>query len=117
MKVIYKPVRGADLNHQLVSVDGGRTYHRYQDLTPANKWLTKEYLPKEWDFAPSPRGSPVLRNAPRHPESEEIMSERSNPPMGVAMAKGTTAEFQQLTDSRRFKRQSTDRYTAGKRMR
>jgi len=103
MKVIYKPVRGADLNHQMISTDGGRTYSRYQDLPPAQKWLTKEYLPKEWNFAPSPGGYPVLRSAPKRPESEEIMSGRTNPPMGVAMEKGTTAEFQQLTDSRRFK--------------
>jgi len=97
MKVIYKPVRGADLNHQMISTDGGRTYSRYQDLPPAQQWLTKEYLPKEWNFAPSNRGTPVLRNAPRHPEKEDIMSERSNPPMGVAIAKGNTAEFEQLT--------------------
>ena len=119
MKVLYKPVRGADLNHQLVSVDGGRSYHRYGELSPSQQWLTKEYLPKEWNFAPSQRGSPTLRSAPRHPEKEEIMSERSNPPMGVALAKGTTAEFQQLTDSRigTFKRSTTDRYMSGKRMR
>jgi len=84
------------LDHQLISVDGGRTYHRYQDLSPANQWLTKEYLPKEWDFRPSPRGV-ILRNAPKRPEKEEIMSQRSNPPMGVAYSRGTTAEFQQRT--------------------
>jgi len=97
MKVIYKPVRGGDLNSQEISTDGGRTYHRYGELSPANKWLVKEYLPKEWSWAPSPKGTPVLRNAPRRPEKEEIMSERTNPPMGVAVQKGTTAEFQQLT--------------------